>query len=704
VTESTHAVFLSYASQDAEAAHRICAALRAAGIQVFLDQSELRGGDAWDHKIRHEILDCVLFIPIVSRHTQERLEGYFRHEWKLAIERAHHMAEQKAFLLPVVLDDIRDQEAIVPDPFRAVQWTRLPGGETPPAFVERVRRLLSPEGSRTIRGPASAQSGAAAITRAPAQPSWLPGRGLLVVLALIVGAVVYFAIEKLWISKPAVPAPEIAASAAPAEPPAAVAESSAPAESSPAVAASTEPAASSAPAQSIAVLPFADLSDARDQEYLSDGLSEELIDLLARVPDLRVPARTSSFYFKGKSEPLATIARTLGVANVLEGSVRKDGNQLRVTAQLTRADSGEHLWSATYDRELKDVFKVQDEIAAAVVGALKLKPAPAQSAGQAYGTTNTEAYTQYLLGRQLYFRENDAVGFGEAVNAYQKAIALDPKYAAAYAGLALAKAFRADVLGDTTKGIADARADAEKAVALGPQQPEGYTARGFIRFNWGWDWSGAQADFEKALALDAGNADARRRYVSLLTTLGRMPQALAEGKRASELDPLNADSWRGLAVALDATGNHAAAVEALHRALEIQPGDTYSTYSLAVMELTGGQAAEALETFRKVDLGGFRLAGIAMADCALHRGSESQRAFKDAIAKSARESAYQIAEAYAWCGDKDQALQWLERAYRQRDTGLFEITWSPLLVSLRGDPRFTALLGRMNFPQQTASR
>src|SRR6516162_1861481 len=153
------AAFLSYASQDAEAASRICGALRAGGIEVWFDQSELRGGDVWDQKIRREIHDCALFVPIVSQHTQERLEGYFRREWKLAIERTHDMAEQKAFLVPVVVDSTGDREAIVPDLFRAVQWTRLPAGETPPAFLERVQRLLSPEGSTPLGRPASAQSG-----------------------------------------------------------------------------------------------------------------------------------------------------------------------------------------------------------------------------------------------------------------------------------------------------------------------------------------------------------------------------------------------------------------------------------------------------------------------------------------------------------------------------------------------------------------
>jgi TolB-like protein/Flp pilus assembly protein TadD len=460
--------------------------------------------------------------------------------------------------------------------------------------------------------------------------------------------------------------------------------------------------AAAPPPHSIAVLPFADMSEKKDQEYFSDGLSEELIDLLTKIPDLRVPARTSSFYFKGKSETIATIARALGVANVLEGSVRKAGDQLRVTVQLIRADNGYHLWSETYDRELKDVFRVQDEIAQAVVSALKLKLAPGQQAEHAHGTTNTEAYVQYLLGRQLYFRANNVEDFSQAISAYRKAIAGDPNYAAAYAGLALAKAWRADRVGDTTKGIADARADAEKAVVLGPEQPEGYEARSYIRSSWGWDWAGAQADVEKALGLDAGNADARRRYVELLARLGRLPEAIAEGKRAIELDPLNADSWRGLANALNASGNRAAAMEAIHRALEIRTGDRITTYWFAVIQLTEGKAAEALETFRMGDHDGFLLTGIAMAECTLHHGSESQRALDEAIARFANDAAYQIAEAYAWCGEKDLAFQWLERAYKQRDGGLAGIQWDPLLVSLRGDVRYAVLLRKMNFPERTA--
>jgi len=650
------AVFLSYASEDAEAAQRICEALRSASVEVWFDRNELRGGDAWDQSIRKQIKTCALFVPVISHHTHDRKEGYFRLEWNLALDRSRLISTTQAFFVPVVIDDTREDDEEVPERIRDIHWTRLPGGVTPSVFVERVQRLLS-GGTLTPGGAYPAREAIAATARSKRV---LPVVAVLVIL----GVVAYLSIEKPWASKP------LAATAAAFAP----------------------------PPHSVAVLPFVNMSSEREQEYFSDGLSEELIDMLTKIPDLRVPARTSSFYFKGKSETIANIARTLGVANVLEGSVRKAGNQLRVTAQLIRADNGYHVWSETYNRELKDVFKVQDDIAGAVVSALKVKLSP-ERRNSARGTTNTEAYTQYLLGRQLYHRANNTDGYQQSIAAYQKATALDPNYAAAYAGLAVAKAVMADFVGDAVKGIEAARADAETAVALSPEQPEGYSARGFLRMNWDWDWTGAQGDFEKALSLDPSSAEAQTWNTDLLATLGRLPAAIAAEKRGIELDPLRSDAWRRLAALLGATGQRAAAVQAIHRALEIQPEDMYAISHLAQLQLTEGKAAEAVETYRKVAYAGFRLPGIAMAECRLGHVNESERALAEAAVKAANEAAYQIAQGYAWCGDMDRSFQWLGRAYRQRDSALALIKWDPLVASLRGDPRYVALLRKMNLPQ-----
>jgi TolB-like protein len=371
MTDDSKAVFLSYASQDAETARRIADALRSAGVEVWFDQSELRGGDAWDQQIRRQIKDCALFVPVVSANTDVRTEGYFRLEWKLAVDRSHLMADDAAFLVPVVIDGTPEATARVPDKFRAVQWTRLPGGTTPPEFIERVARLMSPaQNVSAVRGSKAAATATASKNSAghPQRPRWMRPTLLLIVVAAAVAAG-YVAVDKFWLLKAAADSGRVSLS--PAQ--------------------SLVTAQSTIPEKSIAVLPFIDLSEKKDQEYFSDGLSEELIDLLTKVPDLRVPARTSSFYFKGKSEDIATIAEKLQVAHVLEGSVRKAGNTIRVTAELVRADNGYHLWSESYERDLKDVFKVQDEIAGAVVSALKLKLPPGQQMANARRTSNTEA-------------------------------------------------------------------------------------------------------------------------------------------------------------------------------------------------------------------------------------------------------------------------------------------------------------------------
>jgi TolB-like protein/Tfp pilus assembly protein PilF len=451
---------------------------------------------------------------------------------------------------------------------------------------------------------------------------------------------------------------------------------------------------------SIAVLPFVDMSQSKDQEYFSDGLSEELLNLLAQVPQLRVIARTSSFAFKGKEAGIAEIAKTLNVANVLEGSVRKSGDTLRITAQLIRTADSSHLWSETYDRQLTDVFKVQDEIAAAVVAQLKVRLLPAQHVTNAHRTASTEAYNQYLLGNQFYNR-NSVEGYHLAVEAYQKAVALDPGYAAAYAGLAFGELYAGDYAATAEENAATrqrALVAADKAVALAPELADGYDARGWLRSSVTWDWTGGQADFEKALALEPGNAATQRRYGLLLLNLDRMAEAIAATRKAIGLDPLSAAAWNNLGtmyyVNPDQFGE---AREALNRALAINPESSFANNNLATLELLQGHAQEALDVFRRAGEV-WSQTGVAMAEHTLGHAEESQRALDELIAKYAHDSAYQIADVYAWRREPDKAFEWLERAYVQHDGALGAIRADPVLKSLWTDPRFAALVKKVGLP------
>ena len=334
MSEPNKAVFLSYASQDIEAARRICDALRTAGIEVWFDQSELRGGDAWDYKIRQQVRDCALFVPIISANTECRTEGYFRREWRLAVDRTHDMSDRVPFLVPVVIDDMKDKGSDVPESFVHVQWTRLPGGETPPTFCERVKVLL---GGQSTAQPHSAAGLASIALPKPTSHRWriVAAAGVLVVL---VGG------WQAWRLITPKAAPRAAATA---------------------VAVALSP-------HSVAVLPFVNMSGDKGQEFFSDGMTEEITAALAKISNLHVVGRTSAFQFKGENKDLRAIGRALSAAYLIEGSVRKDGNEVRITAQLIRADDGTHLWTESYNRELKGVFAIQESIAKAIATSLRV--------------------------------------------------------------------------------------------------------------------------------------------------------------------------------------------------------------------------------------------------------------------------------------------------------------------------------------------
>lgn len=454
-------------------------------------------------------------------------------------------------------------------------------------------------------------------------------------------------------------------------------------------------------AASIAVLPLVNMSSDREQDYFSDGLSEELLNLLAQVRDLHVAGRTSSFSFKGKPTTIGEIGRALNVANVLEGSVRKSGDRVRITAQLIRVRDDSHLWSQTYDRELTDIFAVQDEIAAAVVHALKPKLLPARQPSHAgHHVPSPEAYNHFLLGRQFLNRAT-LEGFNRAVGEYRKAVALEPGYAAALAGLALAEAYASDNT-DTVEALQAGRARAaeaaDRAVACDPRSGESHTARAVLRFAFEQDWSGGEADFGKALECSPGDVMARWQYSRLLAALGRLPEALAQARVATELDPLSAQAWEIASRYQIALGDFESAETSLRRALDIAPEHGRAPVGMGLLHLLRGDAAQALAWYGRADNDAFRLCGQAMAAYLGGDAASARRMLDELIAEGAHTSAYQVGEGFAWCGRPDEAFAWLQRAIAQRDAGVQYLKYDPALRDLRGDPRYARLLQQVGLP------
>jgi TolB-like protein/cytochrome c-type biogenesis protein CcmH/NrfG len=452
---------------------------------------------------------------------------------------------------------------------------------------------------------------------------------------------------------------------------------------------------------SIAVLPLVNLSRDPDQEFFADGLAEELLNLLAKVPGLHVAGRTSSFSFKGRNEDLRAIGQKLSVKTVLEGSVQRAGDRLRITTQLINAADGYHLWSETYDRKLTDVFAVQDEIARSVVAALKVQLLPEKAAALEGPATNPDAYAQVLLGRHLIVR-GSLEGYQLALAAFRKAVELDPKYAPAWAGVAKASFHVGEAVGwhleSRENDFARTLAAADKAIELGPDLADGYAARGYVRVLKTTDWAGAQADLARALALSPGNADAIGSQGDLLSTLGRLPEAIAALRRATELDPLSVHAaWRLAWFHLGA-GHVEEAREIARRTLELFPEHAHTARTLGFALLLEGSLDEAQAAFQRSTSEPFREMGTALVEHARGHARESQQALEHIIATSGKESTYQIAEIYAFRGERERAFEWLEQSLELQDAGMRYLKHDPLLRSLRADPRYIALLKKMNLP------
>lgn len=667
MADPANAVFLSYAREDTAAAFRIADGLRAGGVEVWFDQSELRGGDAWDAKIKKQIQTCALFMPIISAQTQVRTEGYFRLEWLLAAERRKLMGRSKSFLIPVCIDDTIEGEADVPEAFLNVQWTRLPDGETKTPFVERVRCLLGGEARGLGReGREDGERERDRETNRPAANS----RSIRKLL-ISGGAVVLLAIAMAVAFRPQAPPATVA------QPPKAV-----------------------APAKSVAVLAFENLSRDQENEPFCDGISDELLNLLGKVNGLTVKGRTSAFSFKGQAMADTDIGQKLGVVYLVNGSIQKAGSQVRIAARLVQAADGVVVWSETFTDELKDIFDLQDRIAGQIAEKLQLKLTTAPRVAK---SVNPEAHRLVLEGR-YYSSLRTTEGLARAEAAFGEAIARDPEFSLAHAGLAEVCIMRANYAtqdgastGEVLADMKRARIEAQRAIAMDPKIPEAYAALGYCEFMDA-RYEEATRQFEKALRLNPNHSTTYAWLAMLQLSQGRLGDALRNLEKTVELDPLWPVSLAHYADVLAYARRPAAAFPLAERAVSLRQGVFIPALGVRAKVLAFlGRNDEAVETARLIrkHLNQYPRRGADDAALwVLHRaGLEAEAsAYLEEILKTLEISSHQRGFALGAVGRFDEALPFLEKTppgVRRR------LNWDPMWDPWREDPRFQQLMVKL---------
>jgi TolB-like protein len=453
--------------------------------------------------------------------------------------------------------------------------------------------------------------------------------------------------------------------------------------------------------RSIAVLPFVNMSADKEQQYFADGISEELLNLLAKTPQLRVISRSSAFAFKGQNLGIRAIAQRLNVAHVLEGSVRKAGNKVRITAQLIDARSDTHVWSETYDRPLDDIFAVQDEIATAVVAQLKLQLLGTSPRVRA---TDPRAYALYLQARHLGLQRTPG-GYERSIELYQQALAIDANYAAAWTGLADDYRGQADTgLRPIDEGYRLARDAVGRALAIDPDFAPAHAALGWIEMNHRGDLAASARHLGHALALEPTDTDIIASAGLLAQGLGRLDTAIELGEYVTTRDPVNTFGHANLGVAYLYAGRLDDAIDSLRMALSLSPGFAAAQFAIGEALLLKGDPAGALAAIQQETDEGWRTIGMPLAWHALGKQAESDAALAELIQKGEGSWAYNIACVLAFRGETDRAFEWLNRAVAHRDPGLADVAVEPLLSILHPDPRWLPFLrGIERAPEQLAA-
>jgi TolB-like protein len=662
---STPAVFISYASQDASVAEAACKALEQAGVTCWIAPRDVTPGTFYADEIVHA-LDAAKALVLILSENAAASPHVLREVERAASKR-----------LSVV--SLRIDQAPLPAGLEyflnTSQWLDASGGDPNRAMPKLVAAVRA-----ALQAPAVMPAGAP-TARAPARYTSVRSTNrMAIVVGLVVGLVFLgLAADRLWLSR--------RASVPPATDPAAPASGPA-------------PAAPAIREKSIAVLPFTDMSEKKDQEYFGDGMAEEILDLLAKIPDLTVIGRTSSFQFKGRSEDLRAIGDKLRVSYVVEGSVRKAGSRIRVTAQLVDARTGAHIWSDSYDRDFGDVLTLQDEIATGIARALQLVVG-ADDTRAARRLQSQDAYTLYLHGLSFLDSQHEEQ-LAQAKNYFEQALALDPSMLRAAEALALTYvASGLDENVPSPTAWRQAKAAAERALRIDSNSASAHAVLGFVHAYDEFDWKNAEAEFGKALSLNPRDPVTLYLAASVAYARSRRNEALQRINASLALDPLNPYALQSLGEMLLHSGDRAGAESAFRQSLAISPSFDESHLFIAEILLLRGHPEAALAEVQSESAPDAKDLGLALVSHALGRHAESDAALARLTRSDSEVWPYGIALAHAYRGEANEAFDWMEKAYELRDAEfIFSIHAHPMFERLRGDPRYKALVRKMNLQEQ----
>jgi TolB-like protein/tetratricopeptide (TPR) repeat protein len=643
-------VFLSYASQDTEVANTVCRELESRGIRCWIAPRDVAPGALYADAIVRAINESNVLVVVLSQSAVA--SSHVGRE----VERAASKRKQIIAFRVDTANLSPELEYFLSNS----QWIDVPALGMQAALTKLADAVGRDSAPSSKANPAVG----AAATPIGKRSGGAPRKSVVVAVVVIVVAVCAAVLAmRFWPSKHGD---------------------------------AQVPAVAQMSDKSIAVLPFADMSQKKDQEYFGDGMAEEILDLLAKIPGLTVIGRTSSFQFKGKNEDLRTIGTKLNAAHVMEGSVRNSGDQVRITAQLINTKTGAHEWSETYDRPIGDVLKLQDGIAAAVARELQLTVV---SGGARSILKDPEAYTLVLRGRHAFDR-SDPEGDEEAVSLFQQALVRDSTSADAEAWLAMAYLYQvADNSLASADGFERARRETVIALKLDPNNVLVHVVMAQIHMRYDWDWAGTERELQKAASLAPSNVDVLASEARLSATLGRWDYALRKIKAAVAQDPLDANFLQLLSTYQAARGNLRAAEAAMRRALDIRPMYAYGHYNLGLIYLMRGDGDGALREMQQETIDDGKQQGLALAYYALGRKADADAALAVLIKEQADGNALDTAEVYAFRGESDEAMHWLERAYAQKDPWLFQIKFSWFMKNVEADPRYKAFLRKMNLPE-----